>query len=168
MKPSGKNQQLILTTLQPFTDISATPCRSSWQVRHNKEKRVRVAQTTSWRTTGSPSLSSRMPHGSLATSSPKRRAALGMTIRAMADGNSRQSGRFPHLQRRGHHARVPRGLSAPASRSSDQVAHLLAIRRSPPSSLGFCERGAQNRGKERHLVDVRRQPSDELFQAVIQ
>jgi hypothetical protein len=31
MKPSGKNRQLTLTTLQPFTDISATPCRSSWQ-----------------------------------------------------------------------------------------------------------------------------------------
>jgi hypothetical protein len=34
--------------------------------------------------------------------------------------------------------------------------------------LGFCERGAQNRGKECHLVDARRQLSDELFQAVVQ
>ncbi len=38
----------------------------------------------------------------------------------------------------------------------------------PQSSLGFWERGAQNRGKERHLVDARRQLSDELFQAVVQ
>ena len=30
------------------------------------------------------------------------------------------------------------------------------------------ERGAQNRGKERHLIDARRQLSDKLFQAVIQ
>jgi hypothetical protein len=29
-------------------------------------------------------------------------------------------------------------------------------------------RGAQNRGKERHDVNARRQPSDELFQAVVQ
>jgi len=36
------------------------------------------------------------------------------------------------------------------------------------SSLDFWERGAQNRGKERHLVDARRQLSDELFQAVVQ
>jgi hypothetical protein len=35
-------------------------------------------------------------------------------------------------------------------------------------SLGFWEGSAQNRGKERHLVDARRQPSDELFQAVVQ
>jgi hypothetical protein len=33
---------------------------------------------------------------------------------------------------------------------------------------GFWDRGAQNRGKERHLVDARRQLSDELFQTVIQ
>ena len=38
----------------------------------------------------------------------------------------------------------------------------------PQSSLGFWERGAQNRGKERHLVDPRRQLGDELFQAVVQ
>ena len=38
----------------------------------------------------------------------------------------------------------------------------------PQSSLGFWERGAQNRGKEGHLVDARRQLSDELFQAVVQ
>jgi len=37
-----------------------------------------------------------------------------------------------------------------------------------PRSLGFWQRGAQNRGKERHLVDARRQLSDELFQAVVQ
>jgi hypothetical protein len=36
------------------------------------------------------------------------------------------------------------------------------------SSLRFWERGAQNRGKERHLVGARWQPSDELFQAVVQ
>ncbi len=38
----------------------------------------------------------------------------------------------------------------------------------PQSGLGFWERGAQNRGKERHLVDARGQLSDELFQAVVQ
>ena len=37
-----------------------------------------------------------------------------------------------------------------------------------PRSLGFWQRGAQNRGKERHLVDPRRQLGDELFQAVVQ
>src|SRR5262249_60787212 len=35
-------------------------------------------------------------------------------------------------------------------------------------SLGFWERGAQNRGKERHLVDASRQPGDKLFQAIVQ
>ena len=38
----------------------------------------------------------------------------------------------------------------------------------PQSSLGFWKCGPQNRGKERHLVDPRRQLSDELFQAVVQ
>src|SRR5262249_49144237 len=38
----------------------------------------------------------------------------------------------------------------------------------PQNNLGFWERGAQNRGKERHLVDPRRQFGDELFQAIVQ
>jgi len=40
--------------------------------------------------------------------------------------------------------------------------------RTAQSNLGFWERGAQNRRKECHLVDARRQPSDELLQAVVQ
>jgi hypothetical protein len=36
------------------------------------------------------------------------------------------------------------------------------------TSLGFWDRGSQNRGKERQLVDARGQPGDELFQAVVQ
>src|SRR5262249_9625912 len=35
------------------------------------------------------------------------------------------------------------------------------------SDLGFWKCGAQNRGKERHLVDASRQSGDELFQAVV-
>jgi putative tryptophan/tyrosine transport system substrate-binding protein len=35
-------------------------------------------------------------------------------------------------------------------------------------SLAFWERGAQNRGKERHLIDARRHLSDKLFQAIVQ
>ena len=38
----------------------------------------------------------------------------------------------------------------------------------PQSCLGFWKRGAQNRRKERHLVDARRHLSDQLFQAIIQ
>jgi hypothetical protein len=63
-------------------------------------------------------------------------------------------------------ARVGRHLFGRlVSAARDQVAHLGQSAAGP---LGFWERGAQNRGKERHLVDARRQLSDELFQAVIQ
>ena len=41
-------------------------------------------------------------------------------------------------------------------------------RLAPQNSLGFWKRGAQNRGKERHLVDASRQSGDELFQALVQ
>jgi hypothetical protein len=34
--------------------------------------------------------------------------------------------------------------------------------------LVFWERGAQNRGKEFHLINAKRQLSDKLFQAVVQ
>jgi len=47
-----------------------------------------------------------------------------------------------------------------------RTASLIVLQRR--SLLGFWERGAQNRGKERHLVDPRRQLGDELFQAVVQ
>ena len=48
-------------------------------------------------------------------------------------------------------------------RASRQGGRLMAY-----CSLVFWERGAQNRGKQRHLIDARRQLSDKLFQAVVQ
>ena len=54
------------------------------------------------------------------------------------------------------------------ARQATSIAFSRARNRPRQSSLVFWERGAQNRGKERHLVDVRRQLSDELFQAVVQ
>ena len=70
--------------------------------------------------------------------------------------------------------RPPYGWAANDKRPSTPFsAHIFRTRpgRIPASEnnvLVFRERGAQNRGKECHLIDAGRQLSDKLFQTVVQ
>ena len=63
-------------------------------------------------------------------------------------------------------------FSGSATRHTRSSAELISttsgFKFSVHTSLGFWDRGSQNRGKERQLVDARGQPGDELFQAVVQ
>jgi hypothetical protein len=52
--------------------------------------------------------------------------------------------------------------------SAELITTTSGFKFSVHTSLGFWDRGSQNRGKERQLVDARGQPGDELFQAVVQ
>jgi hypothetical protein len=71
---------------------------------------------------------------------------------------------------RGHSANPRSRPNARLSRMKyfGAVSHGKRSAAGPQNSLGFWERSAQNRGKEHHLVDPRRQLGDELFQAVVQ
>jgi len=62
----------------------------------------------------------------------------------------------------------PQVLIHRAADSPDSLPLANRIRFTTGTSLGFWDRGAQDRGKECRLVDARGQSGDERFQAVVQ